>query len=155
MQKTYMAKPNQLKKKWYIIDASTMPLGRLAVKVATVLMGKHHPWYTPHVDTGDFVIVVNADKMKVTGKKRERNIYYSWTGYPGGLKKESMGHLMNRRPEYVVQLAVRRMLPKTGMGLRMLKKMKVYRGLEHPHEAQCPSELKEEKVTLKEVEIHD
>lgn len=156
MQKSYMAKEKTLQKQWYVIDASKNVLGRMAVDIATVLMGKHHPWYTPHIDSGDFVIVINADKIKVTGKKRENRIYATWSGYPSGRKTKTMDEMLHRCPERVINLAVRRMLPKSRLGRKMLKKIKIYRGAEHPHQAQCPKEWKkQEALTLKEVLIHE
>ena len=140
IQKSYMAKKEDCPKKWYLIDAENQILGRLAVKIATILMGKHRAIYTPHVDTGDFVIIVNADKIKITGKKYQDKKYYAWSGYPGGLKSENFATLHRKNPRKVVNLAVRRMLPKTRLGRQMLKKLKVYAGAEHPHAAQCPEQ---------------
>jgi len=140
MQKTYMAKPNS-SKKWHLADAEDQILGRFAAKIATILMGKHHPTYTPHVDTGDFVVVINAEKIKVTGNKEEQKKYYAWSGYPSGLKVQNFADKQKRRPEEIISLAVRRMLPKTKLGRRMLRKLKVYRGTEHPHDAQKPQVL--------------
>lgn len=152
MQKSYMARPGELKKNWYIVDAKDQVLGRLAQKIAVILMGKHHPWYTPHVDTGDFVIVLNADKLAATGKKRQEKPYYFWSGYPGGLKKRTMNELFERDPKKVLLLAVRRMLPKNRIGRKMLRKMKLYLGTEHPHSAQFPVPLEQAKrVSFKEV----
>lgn len=142
MQKSYTAKPSNIQKIWYEVDAEDKILGRLASKIAVVLMGKHRATYTPHMDTGDFVIVTNAGKVKVTGKKEEEKKYYSWSGYPGGLKIQNLKEKRKRKPEEIVYLAVRRMLPKSKMGKHMLKKLKVYNGTEHPHQAQNPKALK-------------
>lgn len=136
--KSYMAKPNEIERKWYIIDAEDKVLGRLATEVATILRGKHKPIYTPHVDTGDFVIIINADKIKLTGKKLEQKQYKYHTGYPGGLKTISYDRMIEEKPEKVIQLAVKGMLPKNRLGRQMIKKMKVYSGSEHNHEAQKP-----------------
>jgi large subunit ribosomal protein L13 len=136
--KSYMAKPNEIDRKWYVIDAEDKVLGRLATEVATILRGKHKPIYTPHVDTGDFVIIINADKIKLTGKKLEQKQYRYHTGYPGGLKSVSYKRMMDKNPEKAVQLAVKGMLPKNSLGRQMIKKLKVYSGPEHNHEAQQP-----------------
>ena len=138
-QKSYMAK--EVEKKWYVVDASGKVLGRLANKIAVVLMGKHKPTYTPHVDTGDYVIVVNADKVVLTGKKLDQKKYYRHSGYPGGLKELTARQMFEKHPEKVVYLAVKRMLPKNKLGRKMLKKLKVYVGPEHPHQAQKPEPL--------------
>ena len=138
-QKSYMAK--EVEKKWYVVDASGKVLGRLANKIAVVLMGKHKPTYTPHVDTGDYVIVVNADKVVLTGKKLDQKKYYRHSGYPGGLKELTARQMFEKHPEKVVYLAVKRMLPKNKLGRKMLKKLKVYAGPEHPHQAQKPEPL--------------
>lgn len=140
-QKTTLAKKGQVQNKWLLVDANNQILGRLAVKVATVLMGKHRPDYTPHVDTGDFVIITNAEKITVTGKKAQTKYYDHYTYHMGGRKVISYAEMMKRRPEKIVSEAVRRMLPKTKMGRHMLKKLKVYRGSEHPHAAQQPETL--------------
>lgn len=140
-QKTYRARPGELAKRWWLVDASGKTLGRLATRIATVLMGKHRPEYTPHVDTGDFVVVTNASKIHVTGKKLDQKMYEKYTGYIGGRKLESLKSLLSRRPDRVIQLAVRRMLPKTVLGRHMLSKLKVYGGTEHPHVAQRPEPL--------------
>lgn len=136
--KSYMAKPNEIDRKWYVIDAEDKVLGRLATEVATILRGKNKPIYTPHVDTGDFVIIINADKIKLTGKKLEQKQYRYHTGYPGGLKSVSYKRMMDKNPEKAVQLAVKGMLPKNSLGRQMIKKLKVYSGPEHNHEAQQP-----------------
>ncbi|MEM1330358.1 MAG: 50S ribosomal protein L13 [Planctomycetota bacterium] len=137
-RQTYLAKPGEVEKSWMIVDASDVPLGRLASDVAVVLMGKHRPEYTPHVDTGDFVIVTNAKQIALTGRKAEQKLKKHYTGYPGGLKAETFGSVRERRPEKLIEDAVRRMLPKNRLGRVMLKKLKVYPGAEHPHQAQQP-----------------
>jgi len=136
--RTFMAKPGEVPRKWLSVDATDRPLGRLAARIATVLQGKHRPAYTPHVDTGDFVLVTNVEKLKLTGNKRVTRTYTKWTEYMGGLREVPLGALMAKSPETVLRLAVRRMLPKGRLGKAMLKKLKVYRGLEHPHAAQSP-----------------
>ena len=139
---TYSAKKEDIVRKWFIVDANGKTLGRLASTVATVLKGKTKPIYTTHVDTGDFVIVVNADKVHLTGKKLEQKVYYRHSGYPGGLKSVTAGKLMKTRPENVIKMAVEGMLPKTQLGKQMLTKLKVYAGEKHPHSAQQPAEMK-------------
>lgn len=136
--KSFMAKTNEIDRKWYIIDAEGKVLGRLATEIATILSGKNKPIYTPHVDTGDFVIVLNADKIKLTGKKLDQKNYSYHTGHPGGLKQVPYRRMMAEKPEKVVQLAVKGMLPKSSLGRNMIKKLKVYSGTEHNHEAQQP-----------------
>ena len=136
--KSYMAKPEEMERKWYVIDAEDKVLGRLATEVATILRGKHKPIYTPHVDTGDFVIIINADKVKLTGKKLEQKKYYYHTGYPGGLKAVPYKQMMEKNPEKAIELAVKGMMPKNRLGRQMYKKLKVYSGPEHNHEAQRP-----------------
>mgnify|MGYP001070809307 CR=1 FL=1 len=140
--KTYLAKKGDLAANWYVADADGRVLGRLATKIATILMGKHRPEYTPHVDTGEFVIVVNADKVELTGRKWSDKQYQWYTGYPGGRKSVSAEAMLRKHPTRLVELAVRRMLPKTRMGERMFRKLKVYAGPTHPHQAQQPKELK-------------
>lgn len=139
---TFSAKEQDIKRSWHIVDANGKTLGRLATAVATVLKGKNKPIYTRHVDTGDFVIVVNADKVHMTGKKLDQKVYYSHSGYPGGLKSVTAGTLMKSKPEEVVKMAVEGMLPKTRLGKQMLSKLKVYAGDKHPHAAQQPAEMK-------------
>ncbi len=141
--RTYMAKPaeSQSTRKWWVIDAKDQPLGRLASKIATVLRGKHKPTFTAHVDTGDFVIVINANKVKLTGAKSDAKKYYRHSGYPGGLKEETFRHLVARRPEVPIQQAVKGMLPKNVLGRHMLDKLKVYGEAEHPHQAQKPEPM--------------
>jgi len=141
MMRTAVAKKQDIERKWYLIDASDKTLGRLASKVAKILMGKNKSVWTPNVDTGDFVVIVNASKVKVTGRKLDDKTYYRHSGYLGGLKKETLRSLMDRKPETVVTLAVRGMLPKTKLGRQMIKKLKVYRGGEHPHKAQNPEQI--------------
>ena len=139
--KSFMAKKGQVEHKWLIVDADGAILGRMAAKIAPILMGKNKPTYTPHVDTGDYVIVVNADKVKVTGKKASVKEYDYYTHFPGGHKFVSFADMMARRPEKVIELAVRRMLPKNKLGRAMLKKLKVYRGPKHEHHAQKPEKV--------------
>lgn len=141
MRTTYMAKPNEVERKWYVVDAAGKTLGRLASQVAAILRGKHKPQYTPHVDTGDFVIVINADKVVLTGKKLTKKMYYRHSGYPGGLKVTSAGTLLKTKPERMIELAVRGMLPKNSLGRKQFKKLKVYAGPTHPHQAQQPIPL--------------
>ena len=136
--KSYMAKPEEIERKWYVVDAEGKVLGRLASEVASILRGKHKPIYTPHVDTGDFVIVINADKIKLTGKKLEQKEYKYHTGYPGGLKSISYKQIMEKNPERAIELAVKGMMPKNKLGRQMYKKLRVYSGPEHNHQAQKP-----------------
>lgn len=135
--KTYVAKPGEIEQQWWLFDADGVVVGRLAAEIATLLMGKHRATYTPHVDTGDFVIVVNAEKIHFTGKKWDQKRYTWYSGYPG-LKSESAGERLARRPELILTEAVRRMLPKNKLATKMLSKLKVYAGSEHPHQAQNP-----------------
>ena len=139
--KTFMAKKDQVQQNWLLIDADGAILGRLASKIAPILMGKSKPEYTPHVDVGDYVIVVNADKVRVSGKKAEHKQYDYYTHHPGGHKYVSFADMMAKKPEKVVELAVRRMLPKNKLGRKMFKKLKVYRGPEHEHHAQKPEKM--------------
>ena len=139
--KSYQAKPEELDKKWFLVDADGLILGRLASNIAMILMGKNKPQYTPTLDTGDFVVVVNAEKFAVTGNKMLAKKYYRHSGYIGGLKERRLEEVLAKKPEEVLMLAVRRMLPKTKLGNAMLKKLKVYSGSEHPHEAQTPVKL--------------
>lgn len=140
--KTYMAKPAEGERKWYVVDATDMVLGRLASQVAMVLRGKNKPTFTPNVDTGDYVIIINADKVRLTGKKLEKKYYRYHTGYIGGLKEVQYKKLMAEKPEFVVYKAVKGMLPKNAIGRTMIKKLHVYAGNEHNHQAQQPVELK-------------
>jgi len=144
IQRSYMA-PHDMKKQWYHIDGENQVLGRLAVEVANILMGKHRPTYTPHLDTGDFVIVTNCKKIKVTGKKLQEKMYYSWTGYPGGLRTQTLLQKSEKHPTEPLYLAVRRMLPKSNLGRQMLTKLKLYPDENHPHAAQCPQVWKNSK----------
>lgn len=138
---TYMANPDKIERKWYVVDAEGCTLGRLASGVASVLRGKNKPQFTPHVDTGDYVIVVNADKIKVTGKKLEQKIYYNHSDYVGGMKETTLKEMMAKKPEKVLELAVKGMLPKGPLGRSMIKKLHVYAGPEHNHAAQKPEVL--------------
>lgn len=140
--KTFSAKPETVKRDWYVIDAEGQTLGRLATEIASRLRGKHKPEYTPHVDTGDYIVVINAEKVRVTGNKTSDKIYYSHTGYPGGIKSISFEKLIDRAPERVIEGAVKGMLPNNPLGRAMYRKLKVYAGTEHPHAAQQPQELK-------------
>lgn len=139
--KSYMAKGETVQRKWYVVDAEGMVLGRLSSQVAAILRGKHKPIYTPHVDTGDHVIILNADKIILTGKKLDQKKYYHHTGYPGGLKETSYRQLLEKKPEFVVYEAIRRMMPKGPLGRQMLTKLRVYAGADHKHEAQQPEAL--------------
>ncbi len=139
---TYSAKKEDIIRKWFVVDANGKTLGRLASTIASVLKGKTKPIYTTHVDTGDFVIVVNADKVHLTGKKLDQKTYYRHSGYPGGLKSVTAGTLMRTRPEDVIKKAVEGMLPKSRLGKQMLNKLKIYAGEKHPHSAQQPVEMK-------------
>ena len=134
--KTYSARKEDIARDWYLVDAEGKALGRLATEIAKRLRGKHKPVYTPHIDTGDFIVVVNADKVALTGKKLTDKIYYHHTGYPGGLKSVTAGKMLEEKPEDLLTGAVRGMLPKNSLGRQMLKKLKVYRGDRHPHKAQ-------------------
>jgi len=136
--KSYMAKTNEVERKWLIIDAENKVLGRLATEVATILSGKNKPIYTSHVDTGDYVIIINADKIKLTGNKLDQKIHFTHSGYPGGDKYTSYRELLEKKPEMIIELAVKGMLPKSSLGRAMIKKLKVYAGTEHGHEAQKP-----------------
>ncbi|MEA4891740.1 MAG: 50S ribosomal protein L13 [Peptococcaceae bacterium] len=138
MVTTFMAKSGQVQRKWYVLDAEGKTLGALAVEAAVLLRGKHKPIYTPHVDTGDFVIIINAEKVELTGKKLQQKEMITHSRYPGGLKRTSYGILMQTKPERIVEKAVRGMLPKNKLGDQMYRKLKVYRGPQHPHEAQKP-----------------
>ncbi len=139
--RTWTVRPGDIERKWYVIDAKDVVLGRLATKVATILRGKHRPEYTPHADCGDHVIVINAEKVAVTGNKESQKIYYHHTGYAGGLKSISLADQRERHPERIIEAAVKGMMPKGPLGRAMLKKLKVYAGPEHPHEAQKPEPL--------------
>lgn len=141
MRKTYSAKPEEIERTWYVVDAEGKTLGRLAAEIAKILRGKHKPIYTPHVDTGDYVIVVNADKVRVTGKRLDQKIYYRHSGYIGGLKAVSLRRMLETHPERVIEHAVKGMLPKNRLGRKMYKKLKVYASPDHPHQAQKPQPL--------------
>ncbi len=139
--KTFVAKEYEVEKKWYLVDAESKILGRLASQIAHRLRGKHKPIFTPHADTGDFIVVVNAEKVTLTGSKWDNKFYYRHSGYLGGLKQISARKLLEKRPEDILKFAVRRMLPKNSLGRRQLKKLKIYAGPQHPHEAQQPEKL--------------
>ncbi len=139
--KSFMASPSTVERKWYVVDAEGKTLGRLASEVANVLRGKNKPIYTPHIDTGDYVIVVNAEKIKVTGKKLDQKIYYQHSEYVGGMKETTLKEMMNKKPEFVITHAVKGMLPKGPLGRQMLTKLHVYAGPEHKHAAQKPEAL--------------
>ena len=139
--KTYSAKPNEVSKNWLVIDAEGQTLGRMATEIATRLRGKHKAEYTPHVDTGDYVVVINAEKVQVSGNKTTDKMYHAHSGYPGGLKTMSFEQLRDKAPERIIKLAVKGMLPRTPLGRAMFKKLKVYAGSEHPHTAQQPQAL--------------
>ena len=138
MSRTYTPKASEIERQWLVVDADGQTLGRLATRVARLLTGKHKPTYSTHIDTGDHVIVINAEKIKVTGSKLESKYYYRHSGYPGGLRQEKLSHLLERRPEEVVRRAVKGMVPHTRLGTQQLRKLRVYAGKEHPHEAQQP-----------------
>ena len=140
--KTYMANPDKIERKWYVVDAAGCTLGRLSSEVAKVLRGKNKPEFTPNVDTGDYVVVVNAEKVKVTGKKLDQKVYYNHSDYVGGMKETTLKEMMAKKPEKVIELAVKGMLPKGPLGRAMIKKLHVYAGAEHKQEAQKPVELK-------------
>ena len=139
--KTYMANPDKIERKWYVVDAEGQTLGRLAAEVAKVLRGKNKPEFTPHIDTGDNVIVINAEKIKVTGKKLDQKVYYHHSDYVGGMKETTLREMMAKKPEQVIELAVKGMLPKGPLGRTMIKKLHVYAGAEHAHQAQKPEAL--------------
>lgn len=148
--KTYTPKASDVDRKWHVVDATDLPLGRLASEIAQILRGKHKPTYAPHVDIGDHVVVVNAEKVAVTSGKSQSKIYYRHSGFPGGIKAESFESLRERRPEAIVERAVRGMLPKTKLGRQMIKKLKVYAGPDHPHAAQAPQPL---ELDIRKVEV--
>lgn len=140
--RTFTAKKEEIKREWYLVDAEGQTLGRLASRIAPIIKGKHKPIYTPHLDCGDFVVVINADKVRVTGRKLDQKVYYWHSQYPGGIKSVTLRDQLARYPDRVVQAAVRGMLPKNKLGRRMIKKLKVYAGDSHPHQAQQPKPLK-------------
>lgn len=150
LQKTYTPRPADIERVWFVVDADGVPLGRLASHVAQILRGKHKVTYAPHVDGGDYIVIVNAEKVAVTSGKSQSKIYYRHSGYPGGLKEESFERLMKRRPEAIIERAVRGMLPKTKLGRQMIRKLKVHAGPDHPHGAQNPKvlDLEIRKVNL-------
>jgi large subunit ribosomal protein L13 len=139
--RTYQATPQDRERVWYVVDADGKTLGRLATQIADVLRGKRKPTYTPHVDVGDFVIVVNAEKVAVTGDKREKKLYWRHSGYPGGIRSRTLGDLLEKRPEEVIRKAIKGMLPRNRLARQQLRKLKVYAGPEHPHQAQKPEQL--------------
>ncbi|GAB4263301.1 MAG: 50S ribosomal protein L13 [Deferrisomatales bacterium] len=139
--KSYMATPQTAEREWFVVDANGQTLGRLASRIAMILRGKTKPTYTPHVDTGDFVIVLNAEKVRLTGRKLDQKMYWRHSGYPGGIKGNTARQMLARKPEEVLRLAVRGMLPKNTLGRHMLKKLRIYAGPEHPHQAQQPKPL--------------
>lgn len=141
IQKTYATTPAVIERRWWVIDAKGMTLGRVASQVAPLLRGTHKPYFTPHLDTGDYVIIVNADKIHVTGKRMDQKIYYRHSGYPGGLKSLTLREMMSRYPNRAMKYAIKGMLPKGPLGRQMFKKLKVYAGGEHPHQAQQPEAL--------------
>lgn len=140
--KTYSAKPADVERKWYIIDAEGQVLGRMAAEIAKVLRGKHKPQFTPHVDTGDFIVVTNAEKVALSGKKDEMKTYFSHSQYPGGVRVDSVKDLLRKKPEKIIEHAVWGMLPHNNLGRQLFRKLKVYAGAQHPHEAQAPTEMK-------------
>ncbi len=145
--KTWNAKPGEIEREWYVVDAAGQNLGRLATQIATMLRGKHKATYTPHVDTGDFVVVVNAEKVAVTGKKMDEKLYYRHSGYPGGLRSRTLREQLDRQPAEVLRKAVKGMLPRNRLSRAQLRKLKIYAGPEHPHEAQGPKPLPLEEAT--------
>lgn len=140
--KTYSAKPKDIQRKWYLVDADGLILGRMATRIADILRGKDKPIFTPHLDTGDFVIVINAEKVRLTGRKPEQKEYQRYSGYPGGLKKITFRRMLETHPERIIEHAVRGMIPHNRLGRAVIKKLKVYAGPDHPHEAQMPEVLK-------------
>jgi large subunit ribosomal protein L13 len=139
--KTFVAKEHEIEKKWYLVDAEDKILGRLATQIAVRLRGKHKPIFTPHADTGDFIVVVNAEKITLTGSKWDNKTYYHYSGYMGGLKKTKAREMLEKKPEEILRAAVKRMLPKNSLGRRQFKKLKIYAGPDHPHQAQQPEKL--------------
>jgi large subunit ribosomal protein L13 len=141
---TFMAKPGQLEQRWFVIDAADQVVGRLAVQIATILRGKHRPEYTPHQDTGEFVIVVNAERVRFTGSKMQTKTYRWYTRYPGGLRQASARDLIEKHPERILREAVKRMVPRNRLGRQQMRKLKIYKGPKHPHQAQLPEDLPKE-----------
>ena len=150
INKTFSPKPSDIEREWFVVDATDLPLGRLASEIAQRLRGKHKPTYAPHVDGGDFIVVVNAEKVAVTSDKSQSKIYYRHSGYPGGIKEETFESLLERRPEAIIERAVKGMLPKNKLGRQMAGKLKVYAGPDHPHEAQKPQPL---ELDVRKVEL--
>ncbi len=146
MRITYMPKAQEIERKWHLVDAKGQILGRMATRLAIILMGKNKPLWAPHVDCGDHIVVVNADKVRVTGRKAEKKLYYYHTGHPAGLRTNSFGQMLEKHPEEILRLAVRRMLPKTKLGRQMIKKLRLYTEGTHPHEAQNPIPLDLNKI---------
>lgn len=140
-QRTFSPTPEDIQREWWVVDAQGQTLGRLASRIAIILRGKHKPTYTPHMDMGDYVVVINAEKIHVTGRRLDQKLYYRHSGYPGGLRSLTLRQMLNKQPERVLELAVRGMLPKNRLGRQMYKKLRVYTGDTHPHEAQQPKEL--------------
>ncbi len=141
IQKTFATTPSVIERRWWVVDAKGMTLGRIASKVAPLLRGTHKPYFTPHLDTGDYVIVVNADRIHVTGRRLDQKLYYRHSGYPGGLKSMTLREMMTKHPDRALRLAIKGMLPKGPLGRQMFRKLKVYAGDEHPHQAQQPESL--------------
>ncbi len=139
--KTYAAKEVEIKRRWYLVDAENKVLGRMATRIADILRGKHKPSYTPNVDTGDFVIVINAEKVAVTGKKAQQKVYQRYSGYPGGLREIKYADMQRKHPDRIIRLAVQRMIPRNRLGRKMIRKLKIYAGPDHPHQAQKPESL--------------
>lgn len=139
---TFMAKPDQVPQRWFVIDAADQVVGRLAVQIATILRGKHRPEYTPHIDTGEWIIVINAEKVRFTGKKWDTQTYQTYSHHPGGLKETTAKEMLAKRPERILQLAVQRMVPRNRLGRKQMSKLKIYAGPNHPHQAQMPVEFK-------------
>lgn len=139
---TFMAKPGQLEQNWWVIDATDQIVGRLAVRIADILRGKHRPQYTPHIDSGEFVVVVNAEKVRFTGKKLQTKVYQRYSGYPGGLREDRAEEVLQTNPERILYEAVRRMVPRNRLGRKQMTKLKIYAGPSHPHQGQQPKELK-------------
>ncbi|MET9228747.1 50S ribosomal protein L13 [Lentzea sp. NPDC003310] len=144
--RTYSPKPGEVTRTWHVIDAQDVVLGRLATQAATLLRGKHKPTYAPHVDTGDFVVIINADKVALTGSKRDQAFQYRHSGFPGGLRKQSFGEVLDTRPDRLVEKAIKGMLPKNRLGRQIANKLKVYSGPSHPHEAQQPQAFEIKKI---------
>jgi large subunit ribosomal protein L13 len=151
--KTYIAKKDEIEanRKWYLVDAENQTLGRMASRIAYILRGKNKPFYSPHQDTGDFIVVINAEKVKITGKKLNQKLYHSYSGYPSGQKIISFEMMQHKKPERVIELAIKRMLPKNALGRKMFKKLKVYKGAQHPHQAQKVQPINFKSVNIKEI----